>query len=570
MNTPSRRTGFLLLTLAATITSASAQWRGERRLDGAGSASDLSMAVSGNNHYVLFNTFVSPNWTSYLAVSQDGGRSAWTRRALTHRKWPRFDAEGDVIIIAEGQQGPGGGHGGGSPTPDNFWVEVSQDAGQTYTLTQLNTPTLFDLWGYPAAKIDGQRAYVHWSEDGGVQYLQRSNDAGLTWLPNPMQIPVRLIHELLEVDGDLLHSLQIEDLGASGFDQLTYQRSADAGLTWTTTRLDNDAAGQHGISAARIRASGSRVSALWNEGYVWNERDLFFATSANGGATWSSPLRINDIVNPRMAVERGFDFSADGEQLLAAYSQQVPAGNNVIDCYARFSSDGGATWTASQRVNPTASTLGYPMLLPHTAIDGDRGLVTWVDSLLGIPDEVLMGAHTIDAGQTWTAQQINNGKVWELNDYALASDTEGAVGVAYERTTGHAYANAIHQPFLATQNDLTPGSLFNFSIQNAGQSETNGVALVLLSATGDGSLTGGIAVPGVGDRKLLLDVDAYTLASLTTLRPIMQTVPIVNGSAQTIPFVVPAGISVGDLWAAALVLKPGGGFGSMTDTLKIN
>jgi len=70
----------VIFLLLLGIDSARAQWRGEHQLDPfAGYASDLSMEVSGNNLYVMFHSFNNPVWTAYLAVSNDGGRSAWTR-----------------------------------------------------------------------------------------------------------------------------------------------------------------------------------------------------------------------------------------------------------------------------------------------------------------------------------------------------------------------------------------------------------------------------------------------------------------------------------------------------------
>jgi hypothetical protein len=555
--------------LVLGLGDAQAQWRGEKKIDGpSGFASDLSMVVSGNNHYAMFHTFINPNWTTYLAASQDGGRT-WTRQATSYRKWPRFDAEGDLVVIAEGEQGPGGGHGGGQQEPDNFWVEVSQDGGQTYSLTQLNTDTLFDLWGYPAVKIDGNRVYLHWSEDDGVQYLQVSDDKGQTWLPDPMVIPVHLIHEMLEVSGDTIHGLRIEDLGSSGDEQLIYWRSIDAGQTWTEMRIDNDRAGTHSMAKAVLTYGEGRVSAAWFEFYAWNMVDLWFSTSDDNGTTWSDPVRMNDIVSPKNARANGFDMAADGDNLLFAYVQQPSAGSNLQDCWARYSSDGGTTWTESVMVNPEPSTLGYPMKIPHTALAGQRGVVTWVDSVLGKPDEVLMGAHTLDGGQTWTANQINIGKVWEGNEYAVGYDSEGAVGVAYESTTGHAYANALHQPFLEASSDLSPGSVFNMTINHAELSDTGGLALVVISGTGDGSATGGIPLPGLGGRFLPLDFDALTQLGLTTLVPLFLTGPIVGGSASTPSFTVPAGTSAGDVWTAAVVMKPGL-LGSLTDTLKIN
>lgn len=101
----------LLICMTFLVTDmAGAQWRGTERLDGSGQGFVIDMKVSGKNHYVLFDTFLNSEWTTYLAVSRDGGRTPWERYETSFRNWARFDAQGDVWAAAVVLK-PGGGFG---------------------------------------------------------------------------------------------------------------------------------------------------------------------------------------------------------------------------------------------------------------------------------------------------------------------------------------------------------------------------------------------------------------------------------------------------------------------------
>jgi hypothetical protein len=254
--------------------------------------------------------------------------------------------------------------------------------------------------------------------------------------------------------------------------------------------------------------------------------------------------------------------------MLVAYIQRSPSGFNTSDVFARYSSDGGQTWLPSVPVNPVPSTVGFPMNGPRCAIAGERAVVTWIDPKISPPGYRMAGAFSMDSGQSWSAQVIATGKVWEFQDYGMGYDSEGAVAVAFEKEDAHVHANAIHQPFLTANGDLTPGTAFFLEFSNAGASASGDAALVLLSATGPGNATGGIPLPG--GRTLPVDFDLFTQLSLTTLAPLLTTGPIMGGMAQTPQVTVPPGFSIGDFWAAGLVFGSGGDLGSMTDTLKIH
>lgn len=91
--------------------------------------------------------------------------------------------------------------------------------------------------------------------------------------------------------------------------------------------------------------------------------DVFFSRSTNGGANWSAPIQLGggtltDQFEPFVAV------AGAGAVSVAWYDRRNDAANNLnVDVYKAFSTDGGATFGAIQRV--TDQSFGVPQLNPN-------------------------------------------------------------------------------------------------------------------------------------------------------------------------------------------------------------
>jgi hypothetical protein len=92
--------------------------------------------------------------------------------------------------------------------------------------------------------------------------------------------------------------------------------------------------------------------------------DVFFSRSTNGGANWSAPLQLGggtttDQFEPNVTV--GGD---GGTVSVVWYDRRNDAANNLnIDVFKAFSTDGGVTFGALQRV--TNQSFGLPQLNPN-------------------------------------------------------------------------------------------------------------------------------------------------------------------------------------------------------------
>jgi hypothetical protein len=125
---------------------------------------------------------------------------------------------------------------------------------------------------------------------------------------------------------------------------------------------------------------------------VWSDQrdrepdtNIFYATSSDGGATWSTPARLDDgdaAFDPDTGVaSRQWqpDVSAGGGTACSAW-QDDRLGNS--DVFAALSADGGATFAADERVDDSSSGPSE-QFEPATALGAGRCYVAWSDDRSG-------------------------------------------------------------------------------------------------------------------------------------------------------------------------------------------
>jgi hypothetical protein len=298
------------------------------------------------------------------------------------------------------------------------------------------------------------------------------------------------------------------------------------------------------------------------------------AASADKGRTWSTPVQVDHAPSGTNGVQT-FDLAGTGAELIAAYDHRLGngAGN---DLFVRRSADGGQTFSAPFRLNPTPGT---PLIVAgadvQVALAGSRGLAAWIDftSAQGAP----LARITQDGGLTWSppvALSSSGAPAVRIGSsdpfFYSAKDARGGatLGWIQSTTTWEVRAATIHQPDLVVNGTVAPGQSFSFTVRNTDRADAGDVALVVLSATGIGNQTGGI--PLFDGKVLDLDFDAVTSLGLTVPLAFL-TATIANNQAQTPTLAVPPGIQLPSLWAAAVVLPPPNSpaLGSMTDTIVV-
>jgi len=124
-----------------------------------------------------------------------------------------------------------------------------------------------------------------------------------------------------------------------------------------------DACPEHG-GALAIARDGRYHLAWFTQGK--KRQGLFYASSADRGATWSAPLRVGN----ETALAGHADVLAVGDRVFLAWQQFDGTRTSVL---AMTSADGGATWTSPKELASSTAASDYPRLITN----GTAAFASW-------------------------------------------------------------------------------------------------------------------------------------------------------------------------------------------------
>ena len=266
-----------------------------------------------------------------------------------------------------------------------------------------------------------------------INNFYSSNDAGVTWSSG-------LLTSTYGVWGDptimadnsnnfyFFHLSNPPSSVSSGnwIDRIVCQKSSNLGITWSA----GTATGKNGSKAQDKQWSafdkGNNLMYLtWTQFDVYgssnpiNKSIIRFSKSADFGATWSVPQKINTIdgtcIDDSSTVEGAVPAVGPAGQVYVAW-----AGLNKI--VFKKSLDFGVTWPTTETLVTTTpgwdfgvSGLDRTNGLPITACDlsptATNGTiyVNWADQRNGINDTDIFISKSTDQGATWTSPiRVNN------------------------------------------------------------------------------------------------------------------------------------------------------------------
>ncbi|MBS1516829.1 MAG: T9SS type A sorting domain-containing protein [Bacteroidetes bacterium] len=276
----------------------------------------------------------------------------------------------------------------------------------------------------PWTSYTGDGTLIYASGVNG-QYIYRSTNNGLNWTA-----PV------LSVSGNDRNHVSAEYTGTGPYANYVYAgitpgnfgRSTDAGATWTTTFTpSNTLPGCYIAVGPNGDVNGGCVIYVTNTGSV-DARIYNFYKSLDGGATFTlmSSQSFATVVGTANSVGRHVINNARtnphpkiamdnsngpyrGRLYLIYATNNPPGSGNKPDIYLRYSTDQGATWSDTNRVNDNLNPKLSDQWFPEIYCERETGrlYIHWYDDRnnpSGYGTDIY-ATYTEDGGQTYKPNQ---------------------------------------------------------------------------------------------------------------------------------------------------------------------
>lgn len=354
------RTGLLMLLVAVGLLLANPPFIPNVPVShdpGTGNQNETSLGTWGRNcAYGGWNDNRTGVYHVGFGRTTDGGLT-WVDTLMMA---PSYTEDGDPVIAVDD-----------SGTVYYFWLNFnrstyrgyiylvkSRDSGRTWGPFINCTPDAPNsLNDKPWVTIDGNNIFLTVYDYGSSNGLlfRRSTNRGQTW-SNGVQFgsggngtfPFRGLDSTVFVGW--------------GFQNISLNKSTDMGRTWQGQRTVISCTWNPGSTPWRLnnvpsfatsRDRSRQYVAFADSRLMASQLDVFFSRSTDAGATWSTPVRIND--NPVDTTKQFYPWiSVDPYDRVHAVWYDTRQGGGRLAEYYSVSTDFGATWSPNLRASDTA------------------------------------------------------------------------------------------------------------------------------------------------------------------------------------------------------------------------
>jgi len=254
-------------------------------------------------------------------------------------------------------------------------------------------------------------------------FYKKSTNQGSTWAPNQRLTwnSGASLSPGIAVDGlDNIHVVWTDN--SPGNDEIHYRKSTNGGSSWTPIQRLTWTSGGSINPAIAIAASGA-LNVVWNDATPGNW-EVYFKKSTNEGSTWTPSQRLTFTSGLSFGPAVAVDPSGN---LHVLWSSDAP-GNEEI--YYKRSTDGGSSWTPSQRLTWNSGWSRGPVI----ATDASGNMhAFWADDTPG--NWEIYYKKSIDGGSNWAPNQRLTWNSGYSGSPAVAVDASGYLHLAWNDDT---------------------------------------------------------------------------------------------------------------------------------------
>jgi hypothetical protein len=349
-----------------------------RRIIGKGGAqSETTIAVDPTDpKHLLASSNDLSNFSSFNNVQEsfDGGQT-WVSAGLTasgfcYDPWLAFNANGDAFFAYECSDQLIAYRLAGAPN----WVHTTlvdtgfPDRDMVTVDTNPGSPGFNRVYiGYDEANFNNA-AHVLYSPDGQGNWSKSPtiNDTSSTIGVNVATCPNGTVHALWEdFNGRKIWADRSNDGGATwGTDKLVtnYRLSTQTFFIFIPPQPNR---GILPFPFADCAPEGAAFEGRLYVSYVDKsptgaDTDVYVRHSDDGGQNWSAEVEVDDETVGAYQFHQSIGVGLDGTVAMAFYDTRDDATNKKTHRYISFSTDGGDTWSANERLTTAQSDESGP------------------------------------------------------------------------------------------------------------------------------------------------------------------------------------------------------------------
>jgi BNR repeat-like domain len=345
-----RRTSIIIAVFGYFVVAQAAQagWTAAKRLTWtSGWSYNPAIAIdSSNNIHIVWQDDTTYNYEIYFKKSTDGGTTWSASKRLTENSgWSSDPAiaanSGGTIHVVWDDTTPGN---------TEIFYRLSSDGGATWGASKRLT------WNFgaslsPAIGLGANdTVHVAWIDHtaGNPElYYRNSVDGGTTW--NKVKRLTRTKYGasdpvLVTDSGGAVHIVWFEYI-EGGNDEIFYVRSTDGGATWSAVKRLTWTSGWSEYPAMALGLNKT-LHVIWEDDVSGNY-ELYYKKSTDGGASWSAAQRLTWTSGYSYYPVAVIDSN---DAIHVIWSEYL---SNNFEIYYKKSTDGGANWSSNQRLTWT-------------------------------------------------------------------------------------------------------------------------------------------------------------------------------------------------------------------------